>query len=202
MIEPTATDTLVGLHELYTGIRQTIIDALESMIEEGNLIPSAQQTSERAGVDIETVFLYFSDMEHLFSIADTQRRIQLESLFAGGDRSGSLAQRIQQLVDYRGSCYGVVSNIARASLAQRWRLKVLYENYARHQQALKIDAFDWLPELASLPKPLQDSIEAQLSFEHWDRLRDHQNLAEGEAKAAIAATLSLSFPLSGRALGQ
>ena len=131
----------------------------------------------------------FSILENLFSIADTERRSYIEGLFLGGDRSGSLAERIQKLVDYRGDRFELLVNIARASLAQRWRYKTLHENYARYQRALKHDTFDWVPELASLPKALQDSIEAQLSFEHWDRLRDHQDLTSEEAKAAITETL-------------
>lgn len=173
--------------------KQAIIDAMAAMIEEGNLMPTAQQASDRAGVGIRTVFRHFSDMENLFSIADTQRRATIEGLFAGGDRSGSLAERIQKLVDYRGEQFERVANIARSSLAQRWRYKALHENYARYQRALRNDNFDWLSELASLPKALQDSIEALLSFEHWDRLRDHQNLSKDDAKAAIAKTLQKLF---------
>ena len=170
--------------------KQAIIDAMAAMIEEGNLIPTAQQASDRAGVGIRTVFRHFSDMENLFSIADTQRRAYIEGLFAGGDRTGVLAKRIQELVDYRGDQFELVANIARSSLAQRWRYKALHGNYARYQRALKNDSLDWLPELASLSNALQDSIEAQLSFEHWDSLRDHQNLSADEAKAAIAETLA------------
>ena len=170
--------------------KQAIIDAMAEMIEEGNLIPTAQQASDRAGVGIRTVFRHFSDMENLFSIADTQRRAHIEGLFAGGDRHGSLSERIQKLVDYRGQQFERVASIARSSLAQRWRYKALHENYARYQRALRNDNFDWLPELDSLPIALQHSIEAQLSFEHWDRLRDHQNLSADEAKAAIAETLA------------
>ncbi|MDG0979225.1 MAG: TetR/AcrR family transcriptional regulator [Halieaceae bacterium] len=170
--------------------RQAIIDAMAAMIEEGNLIPTAQQASDRAGVGIRTVFRHFSDMGNLFSIADTQRRAYIEGLFAGGDRSGSLGERIQKLVDYRGEQFELVANIARSSLAQRWRYQALRHNYARYQRALKNDSFDWLPELTSLPAALQDSIEAQLSFEYWDRLRDHQGLNKDEAKAAVTETLA------------
>ena len=42
--------------------RQAIIDAMMELIGEGNLVPTAQQASERAGVGIRTVFRHFSDM--------------------------------------------------------------------------------------------------------------------------------------------
>ena len=190
MTKPAKLLEIDGRRQRSERSKQAIIDAMAAMIEEGNLIPTAQQASDRAGVGIRTVFRHFSDMENLFSIADTQRRAHIEGLFAGGDRHGSVSERIQKLVDYRSEQYELVANIARSSLAQRWRYKALHENYARYQRALHNDNFDWLPELRSLPKALQDSIEAQLSFEHWDRLRDHQNLGADAAKAAIAETLA------------
>jgi AcrR family transcriptional regulator len=82
--------------------KQAIIDAVADMIDEGNLIPTAQQASDRAGVGIRTVFRHFNDMETLFTIADEQRRAYFENLFKGGDRSGTLVERIEKIVDFRG----------------------------------------------------------------------------------------------------
>ena len=45
--------------------RQAIIDAMLKLVEEGVLVPTAQQVSERAGVGIRSVFRHFSDMESL-----------------------------------------------------------------------------------------------------------------------------------------
>ena len=54
--------------------KQAIIDAMMDMISEGNLMPTARQVSERAGVGIRSVFRHFEDMENLFSLCDDARR--------------------------------------------------------------------------------------------------------------------------------
>ena len=74
--------------------RQAIIDASLALIEEGVLVPTAQQISERAGVGIRACFLHFTDMENLFATADEQNRASTEALFVGGDRDGTLEERI------------------------------------------------------------------------------------------------------------
>jgi AcrR family transcriptional regulator len=175
--------------------KQAIIDAVADMIDEGNLIPTAQQASDRAGVGIRTVFRHFSDMETLFTIADEQRRAYFENLFKGGDRSGSLAERVEKIVDFRGDKYDRVSNVARSALAQRWRYSTLHQNYARYQRALRLDLEDWLPEAKTLGAAKITALEGLLSFEFWDRLRDHQNLNVNEAKSAIVDTIRALFNL-------
>jgi AcrR family transcriptional regulator len=42
--------------------RKSIIDAMLQLVEEGILVPTAQQVSERAGVSLRSVFRHFSDM--------------------------------------------------------------------------------------------------------------------------------------------
>ena len=175
--------------------KQAIIDAVAEMIDEGNLIPTAQQASDRAGVGIRTVFRHFNDMETLFTIADEQRRAYFENLFKGGDRSGTLAERIEKIVDFRGDKYERVSNVARSALAQRWRYSTLHQNYARYQRALRLDLEDWLPEAKNLGATKMAALEGMLSFEFWDRLRDHQNLNASEAKNAIVETVRALFKL-------
>ena len=54
--------------------KQAIIDAGLELIHEGQLVPTAQQVSERAGVGIRSFFRHFADMETLFATVDDQRR--------------------------------------------------------------------------------------------------------------------------------
>ena len=69
------------------------------LVNEGNLIPTAQQVSDRAGVGIRSVFRHFSDMESLYQVLGEQTAKESRSYFIGGDREGTLEERIATMLD-------------------------------------------------------------------------------------------------------
>ncbi|MDE0931594.1 MAG: hypothetical protein OSA77_12950 [Halioglobus sp.] len=44
------------------------------------------------------------------------------------------------------------------------------------QRQLRKDLDDWLPELKRLTSQEREMVDAIASFEHWNRLREHQKL--------------------------
>ncbi|NND66328.1 MAG: TetR/AcrR family transcriptional regulator [Halioglobus sp.] len=154
--------------------RQAIIEALHSLITEGTLIPTAQQVSERAGVGIRSVFRHFSDMESLFVMADEHSRAQYQNLFAGGNRDGSLQERIEHAVEQHAVAYEAVGNVFSSTRAQLWRYDILQEQYARVQRQIRKDLEDWLPELKDLSGDRREMVDMLASFESWNRLREIQ----------------------------
>ena len=54
--------------------KQSIIEASLALMEEGNLIPTALQISDRAGVGIRSFFRHFEDMETLFATIEEHPR--------------------------------------------------------------------------------------------------------------------------------
>ena len=147
------SDSLDGRRLRGERSRQAIIDAALALMENGNLVPTAQQISDQAGVGIRSFFRHFSDMETLFASIDEQTREFAESLFLGGDRDGTLAERIQHAVERRAEGYETETNMILSTAAQMWRYDFLRKNYARYQRGLRRDLDDWLPELAELPGP-------------------------------------------------
>lgn len=174
--------------------RQAIIDAALALMEEGNLVPTAQQISDRAGVGIRSFFRHFSDMETLFASIDGQIREFAERLFLGGDREGSLAERIRHAVERRADGYEVETKMILSTAAQMWRYEVLRKNYARYQRGLRRDLDNWLPELAELLAPQREAIDAITSFEMWHRLRYHQKISKKAAIEVIVGTLIALIP--------
>jgi AcrR family transcriptional regulator len=158
--------------------RQAIIDASIELIHEGVLVPTAQLISERAGVGIRSFFRHFVDMESLFKAVDAQNRESTEALFIGGDRDGTLAERILHAVERRSEGYEIQKNIILTTAAQSWRHEILRKNYARYQRGLRKDLNDWLPELSSVSSNRREMIDAAASFEMWHRLRFHQKLSK------------------------
>ena len=163
--------------------RLAIIEAALALQEEGVLVPTAQQISDRAGVGIRSFFRHFEDMETLFEAADDHIRDSYEALFLGGDRDGTLEERIDHAVERHADAYESVSNIVLGTHAQLWRYDTLRKNYARNQRGLRKDLDDWLPELKSVHRDTRESIDAIASFEMWHRLRYHQGMSK---KASIS----------------
>ena len=169
--------------------RQAIIEAALSLQEEGVLVPTAQQISDRAGVLIRSFFRHFEDMETLFKAADDQLRDSYEALFIGGDRDGFLEERINRAVERRSAAFEKLKNLFLGTKAQLWRYEMLRKNYARNQRGLRKDLEAWLPELTGLPEVERESIHAIASFEMWNRLRSEQGLSETASISVVKSTL-------------
>lgn len=176
--------------------RAAIIDAVLALQGEGVLVPTAQQVSERAGVGIRSFFRHFEDMESLFEAVDSHIRDSYEALFIGGDRQGTLVERIEHAVQRHANAYEQVKNLILGTQAQLWRYEILRKNYARNQRGLRKNLDDWLPELKSLPRGKREAVDAIASFEMWHRLRDHQGLSK-KACIEIVAGLLIGIVLEG-----
>lgn len=171
--------------------KQAIIDATLALMQEGVLIPTAQQISDRAGVGIRSFFRHFDDMETLFATIDEDIRDTTEALFLGGDRNGSLQERILHAVERRAEGYEVETNTILSTSAQLWRSETLRRNYARYQRGLRKDLEDWLPELKQLTRSHREAVDAVASFEMWHRLRYHQKLGKAAAIDVVASLLNV-----------
>jgi len=170
--------------------KQAIIDASLALMEEGNLIPTAQQISDQAGVGIRSFFRHFEDMETLFATIDEQTRESTEALFLGGDRDGTLEDRILHAIERRGEGYEGQRKRVLSTSAQLWRSETLRKNYARYQRGLRKDLDDWLPELKQLTRSEREAVDAIASFEMWYRLRYHQGLGKQATIDVLAGLLN------------
>ena len=173
--------------------RQLIIDACQQLVNEGVLVPTAQNVADRAGVGIRTVFRHFADMETLFSTMDTQLRQTYEDLFLGGDRAGTLSERIQHAIERRATAYEKLALLMLSTRAQMWRSPTLQKNYARNQRGLRKDLADWLPEVTALDSVKSEMVDLAASFETWNRLRNHQGLSKKASMEVVYEMLRLAF---------
>ena len=156
-------------------------------------MPTAQTVAERAGVGIRTVFRHFADMEALFATIDIQLRGGYEGLYLGGDRDGTLEERIRHAIERRAAAYEKLSSLMLSTRALMWRSPVLQKNYGRNQRGLRKDLASWLPELTRLPTVRKEMVDAASSFETWDRLRTHQGLSVKVSMDVVYEMLALAF---------
>lgn len=170
--------------------RQAIIDAAISLMDEDMLVATAQQVADRADVGIRSLFRHFSDMESLYQAVDDQIRSDYEALFLGGERDGTVDERIQRMVERRAAAYEAVKKVVLATKAQLWRYEVLRKNYARNQRGLRKDLENWLPELLTDDPETREAANAVASFEMWHRLREDQGLSRKRSIAVIVHVLT------------
>jgi len=172
--------------------RQQIIDAMVSLINENSTMPTAQQVADEAGLAIRTVFRHFSEMEKLYAELDAAMAPTYEQLFVGGDRDGTLAERVRHAVEQHAAAYSQLANLIRGVMELYWSSPALRKNYSRHQRNLRKDLEDWLPELKKVSPETRETIDAITSFEFWDRLQVHQGLGK---KVSITLITNLVLKL-------
>jgi AcrR family transcriptional regulator len=169
--------------------RQLIIEAMLDLINAGILIPTAQQVADRANIAIRTVFRHFSEMEQLYNELDARIRDHYLDLFRGGDRSGSLDERLQHAIERHANAYITLSPIILATHALLWRSPVLRNNYGANQLKLRNDLDNWLPELALVAADTREAIDAIASFEFWHRLHVSQSISKATSVKIITSLI-------------
>jgi AcrR family transcriptional regulator len=169
-----------------------IIEAALSLMDEGTLVPTAQQIADRAGVGIRSFFRHFADMDSLFLAADDMLLSSYEALFEVDDRTGALASRVTRAIDLYGNAFDKLRPIILCTQAQLWRSSKLRENYAWHQKRLRKELELWLPEVAALPKDRREALHAVASFSMWHRLREFQGLST-KTSADIVSSLVMDL---------
>ena len=165
-----------------------IIEAALALMDEGALVPTAQQIADRAGVGIRSFFRHFADMDSLFLAADEMLISSYEALFEVDNRAGTLSERIARAVDLYGNAFDQLRPIILCTQAQLWRSPKLRENYAWHQKRLRKELELWLPEVVALPNDRREALHAVASFDMWHRLREHQGLSP-KASSDIVTSL-------------
>jgi len=174
--------------------RQLIVESMLYLVNEGNLQPTAQQVADHANVGIRSVFRHFEDMESIFEMANELSRDHYTGLFSGGNREGSLQQRILHATQYHAEAYETLGNVLLSVIGRRWNSAVMRKNYATHQRNLRKDLDQWLPELKNLTPSRREAVDAIASFEYWHRLRGIQSLSKQSSIDTIVEMLELLMP--------
>jgi AcrR family transcriptional regulator len=96
--------------------RAAVIDAMLALLQEGRFPPSVEELAGRAEVSVSSVFRYFDnldDLHHETIVGYFERYAPLFEVPARPD--GSLADRVQALVEARLELYETIAPIARVA---------------------------------------------------------------------------------------
>lgn len=171
--------------------KQSILDACDSLMREGNLVPTAQMISDRAGVPIRTFFRHYPDMETLFRAVDEAIKPEYQRIYEETASEGSLSDRIASAIDLHAKSFEQNKAVIKSTKAQLWRYQALQDNYARINRGLRKDLDKRIPELKEVDADTREIIDGLASIEMWVRLRDHQKLSQARSIRIIRQSIEL-----------
>jgi TetR/AcrR family transcriptional regulator of autoinduction and epiphytic fitness len=169
--------------------REAIVDACISLVEEGELRPTAPRVAERAGVSVRSVFQHFDDLPSLH-IAVTQRIAErISGLLQPVDVEMPLDARIEAFVRSRAELLEAITPFRRAAnvhgpfAPEIQRAVRKANNYLRGQV---VKAFG--PELDRVGvgaerHEILEGLVAVLSWSTWDVLRTDGDHSVEDAEA-------------------
>jgi AcrR family transcriptional regulator len=171
--------------------RDLAVDALLDLLGEGVLRPTAQQVAERSGVSLRSIFRIFDDVESLNAAACARQLGRVRHLFVDVMPTGSLTDRIGEVVSINGRLYESVAPVRRAALRFAPESPALQEQLARARGWVRAEVERvFAPELAGAGRDVAAAVEMALSFESWEQLRAAQDLSPARASATVTRILT------------
>ena len=175
--------------------RQALVDALLALLYEGQLQPTAERISARAGVSERSLFQHFADREALYQAVAVQQYERIVPTLVPVDVSLPLPDRIEAFVAQRARLLETVTPVRRAALLLEPESEVVstWLQNARRQKAREVERV-FRPELETVEQAergvLLAALVAASAWTAWEGLRAHQRLSEDRARAAMRATLT------------
>ena len=177
--------------------RQALVDALLSLLYEGELHPTAERISARAGVSERSLFQHFADREVLYQAVALQQYERIAPTFVPVDLSLPLPERIDAFVEQRARLLEEVTPVRRAALLLEPDSEVVsgWLQSTRRQKAREVERV-FRAELDKLDHPRRGvvlgALAAASAWTFWESLRAHQRLSVDRSRAAMRqAILSL-----------
>jgi TetR/AcrR family transcriptional regulator, regulator of autoinduction and epiphytic fitness len=175
--------------------RQALVDALLALLYEGELQPTAERISARAGVSERSLFQHFADREALYQAVAVQQYERIAPTIHPIDVSLPLPERIEAFVTQRGRLLETVTPVRRAALLLEPESEVVsgWLQSTRRQKAREVERV-FRPELENVDQRergvLLAALVAASAWTAWEGLRAHQRLSEYRSRAAMRVTLA------------
>lgn len=174
--------------------RDAVVDAILSLLGDGNLNPTAREIADRANVSLRSVFRHFEDLDSLFLAAIERQAKRTAHLYEPPVSVGTREVRTNSLVARRRKLYETIFDVRRG-----WMLRyydqprvsaILDELYrAMYSQVVALYSQD-LERLSTLERrDVFDAIDAATSFDAWAHMRSHRGLSPTRSAAVVKRTV-------------
>jgi AcrR family transcriptional regulator len=179
--------------------RESVVDGLLALIEEGDLAPTAQRIAERAGVSQRSIYQHFADIESLYRAASARQLERVMALHEPIPPALPTAERVERFVAQRARRLEAITPIRRAALLQEHASPELRASRDRFM-ALGRDQVKALfaPELDRADpaerRTLLAALHAAGSWNSWDWSRTSGLSVDAAAQVMQMTLLALLAP--------
>jgi AcrR family transcriptional regulator len=179
-----------GRHRRSMSSQRRIVQAMLELVAEGNIAPSADEVSDRAGVGRRSVFRHFSDMESLYREMQAILQAQFATIAEQPFKATHWRDQVLELVERRAHAFERMAPYMRAGIVHRHHSPFLREGHARFVAVLRSLLVQRLPPDIAKDQLFVDAVDLLISFEAWDRLRQEQRLSPARAREVVCSTIS------------
>lgn len=175
-----------GRHKRSDRSRRKIIDALFSLLKDGNVSPSAADVAARAGVGLRTVFRHFEEMDSIYNemTADMLRQVMPKA--AAPYLTSHWRDQLFECIERRAEIYEFVFPVRVCMMLRRYQSDFLMDQYNRDLAMERDELMALLPGQITGNKIAFSAVETALSFQTWRRLREDTGLSVPDSKAVVS----------------
>jgi TetR/AcrR family transcriptional regulator, regulator of autoinduction and epiphytic fitness len=171
--------------------RQLIVDAWLSLVEEGQVEPTAQAVADRADVGRRTVFMHFQDLDSLQQRAAELHLHRIANLLVLPEAIGDFEDRLSRFVPTRVALFERATPLRRAAAHAQAKSVMANSIMAAADLSLGLDASRlFAEELMQLSEKIRPTVESALhvstSWAAWNQLRARQQLDITTAAGVMA----------------
>ncbi len=165
--------------------KRRIVAAMLELVREGRIAPTAEEVATRANVGLRTVFRRFKDMESLYAEMAVAISEKVAPIVDQELPHGAWHRNFAQLLDRRLRVYEIIMPYRIAADALRFQSNVLHSHHLEIVSEERARLVSVLPEFVLDDSVRIDALEAVLSFDMWNQLRNDQQLDVDQATRVV-----------------
>jgi AcrR family transcriptional regulator len=175
--------------------RQDIVDALLSLIENGETEISAALIASKAGLSERSIFRYFDDVNDLYrSVCDLAFSKEIEYALIDDAGVGSLDTKIENFVNQRVRIYTMNEKIAPAARSFAFKNPIIKNQLVVGRKLLRTQIMKhFAEELSVFDKQQQQVavaiIDSLTTFESYDMMRSDQRMSVQAIKSILTESI-------------
>lgn len=170
--------------------KRRIVSAMLELVRDGKIAPTAEEVAKRAQVGLRTVFRRFRDMESLYAEMAGAIDERIASIIDDYTRQDDWRINLKRMVERRLQVYEIVMPYRVAAEALKFQSTILLTQHMKFVREERQRLLALMPESLLSDSVLMEGLEAALSFDMWNQLRNDQRLNADEAGDVVKRIVS------------